>query len=147
MLSPGDADKVAARCGTRVEGSEVTLQTLVQGYGIPLGRITAFEDMGIVSPLDKERYACSDDDRLIIAAAAVQLGFTLRELRELMALYDEASPSHRALPHFMKLLASYQRLMAWREPGTGDPTPTRRPRTPFRARSFRPRIVSRKESQ
>ena len=93
-----------------------------------------------------DRYSCEDDDRLIIAAAAVQLGFTLRELRELMDLYDEASPARRALPNFMKLLASYQRLMAWRQPEGYDPPPAGRQRKPFRARHFRPEIVSSKES-
>ncbi len=126
--------------------SLLTLQKLVQGYGIPLGRVAAFEELGIIRADAADRYRCDDDDRLIIAAAAVQLGFTLRELRELMDLYDETSPARRALPHFMKLLASYQRLMAWRQPEGYDPAPAGRQHKPFRARLFRPDIVSKKEA-
>lgn len=145
MLTPGGAAPAAA-ARRSARANVITLQQLVQGYGIPLARISAFEELGIIDAAGADRYTCEDDDRLIIAAAAVQLGFTLRELRELMDLYDEASPARRALPNFMKLLASYQRLMAWRQPEGYDPPPAGRQRKPFRARLFRPEIVSAKES-
>lgn len=144
MLRPaGAAPDAAVRMLPRTP--PLTLDRLVHGYGIPLGRIASFEELGIIRAAGADRYLCEDDDRLIIAAAAVQLGFTLRELRELMDLYDEASPARRALPNFMKLLASYQRLMAWRNGEGSDTPPAGRERRPFRARHFRPEVVSRKE--
>ncbi|WP_026224553.1 hypothetical protein [Methyloversatilis thermotolerans] len=142
MLSrTGTAGEAAARA--QQTSSELTLECLVKGYGIPLGRLVALEDMGIIREVDADRFHCDDEDRLIIVAAAIQLGFTLRELRELMDLYAEASPARRALPSFMKLLASYQRLMAWREPDSGVTAqpPAGRQRRPFRARDFRPGVV------
>lgn len=121
----------------------LTLERLVKGFGIPLGRLVALEDMGIIRTADGDHFHCDDEDRLIIVAAAIQLGFTLRELRELMELYADASPARRALPAFMKLLASYQRLMAWRHPEAGGTAPSTagRQRRPFRARDFRPEMV------
>jgi len=145
VLRPaGAAPDAAARRSARA--NVLTLHKLVQGYGIPLARISAFEELGIIDAAGADRYTCGDDEAVVVVAAAVQLGFTLRELRELMDLYDEASPARRALPNFMKLLASYQRLMAWRQPEGYDPPPAGRQRKPFRARLFRPEIVSLKES-
>lgn len=144
LRAAGAAPDAAVRRPGRT--SSLTLDRLVHGYGIPLGRIAAFEELGIVRATGADRYDCDDDDRLIIAAASVQLGFTLRELRELMDLYDEASPARRALPNFMKLLASYQRLMAWRNDASHEVPPAGRERRPFRARHFRPEVVSNKES-
>jgi DNA-binding transcriptional MerR regulator len=136
-----------AAAPTQRTSSELTLERLVKGYGIPLGRLVALEDMGIIRAVDADHFHCDDEDCLIIVAAAIQLGFTLRELRELMELYADASPARRALPTFMKLLASYQRLMAWRHPEAGGSAPptAERQRRPFRARDFRPDIVCKDE--
>ncbi|MBU0604249.1 MAG: hypothetical protein KKD25_17815 [Gammaproteobacteria bacterium] len=143
MLKPSAlAESPATQTGRR--SRTVTLNRLLQGYGIPASRICIFEDMGIIVAAGAQRYRCADDDLLIIAAAAVQLGFTVRELRELMGLYREASPSQRALPDFMKLLAGYQRLMAWRQPTGADGEAGRGSRRPFRARQYRLSLVAEK---
>ena len=114
------SERAIARPGS---GSHtITLDRLVEVYGVPLKYLAAFEETGVIVVAGADRYHCDDDDRLVIAAAAVQLGFDQRELRELMKLYDGASPQRRALPHFMKLLANYQRLMPWRHPETCDDT-------------------------
>ena len=50
-----------------------------------------------------------------------------------MALYNDSAPENRNLPYFMRLLARYQRLRAWRsreiarpsEP-INEPSPRRR---------------------
>lgn len=123
----------------------LTLGRLIEGYGIPHKHLGTFEELGIIVAAGADLYRCDDDDRLIIAAAAVQLGFDARELRELMKLYDETSPPRRALPHFMKLLAGYQRFMAWRRQ-EGDAAATGRARRPFRAKNFRLDVVSGKDA-
>lgn len=92
----------------------LTLEQLTEGYGLPKDRIEAFTVLGVIAADGTGDFACEDDDRLIIAAAAVQLGFDERELSELMELYEDTAPQNRSLPHFMKLLANYQRFMAWR---------------------------------
>jgi hypothetical protein len=110
------SERATARPGS---GSRtITLDRLVEVYGVPRKYIAAFEETGVIVAAGADCYHCDDDDRLVIAAAAVQLGFDHRELRELMKLYDGASPQRRVLPHFMKLLANYQRLMPWRHPET-----------------------------
>ncbi|MDX2288445.1 MAG: hypothetical protein NW217_06450 [Hyphomicrobiaceae bacterium] len=118
-------------------GRTLSREQLVEGYGLPLSRFGVFEALGIIVSDGDDGFRCDDDDRLIIAAAAVQLGFDERELGELMELYDNTSPQDRALPRFMKLLASYQRLMAWRHPEGCDPeTLASLARRPFRAEQF-----------
>ena len=95
-------------------GRTLTLKQLTEGYGLPKDRVDAFTVLGVIAADGTGDFVCDDDDRLIIAAAAVQLGFDERELSELMELYDDTAPQNRSLPHFMKLLANYQRFMAWR---------------------------------
>lgn len=92
----------------------LTLEQLTEGYGLPKDRVEAFTVLGVIAVDEAGDFVCNDDDRLIIAAAAVQLGFDERELSELMELYEDTAPHNRSLPHFMKLLANYQRFMAWR---------------------------------
>lgn len=92
----------------------LTLEQLTEGYGLPKDRIEALTVLGVIAADGTGDFSCDDDDRLIIAAAAVQLGFDERELSELMELYEYTAPQNRSLPHFMKLLANYQRFMAWR---------------------------------
>ena len=92
----------------------LTLEQLTEGYGLPKGRVEAFTILGVIAADGAGDFVCDDDNRLIIAAAAVQLGFDERELSELMELYEDTAPQNRSLPHFMKLLANYQRFMAWR---------------------------------
>jgi hypothetical protein len=89
-------------------------EQLIEGYGLPVSRFGTFEALGVIEAEGDGGFRCDDDDRLVIASAAVQLGFDERELAELMELYGNTAPHDRTLPHFMKLLASYQRLMAWR---------------------------------
>jgi hypothetical protein len=118
-------------------GRTLSREQLVEGYGLPLSRFGIFAALGIIAPEADDGFRCDDDDRLVIAAAAVQLGFDERELGELMELYDNTTPHDRALPRFMKLLASYQRLLAWRHPEGCDPeTLASLARRPFRAERF-----------
>lgn len=119
-------------------GRALTREQLVEGYGLQQSRFVIFESLGIIVADGEDRFHCDDDDRLIIAAAAVQLGFDERELGELMQLYGSTSAEDRVLPHFMKLLASYQRLMAWRHPeGCDADALAALSRRPFRAEHAR----------
>lgn len=99
----------------------LTLEQLTEGYGLPKDRVEAFTMRGLIAAGVTGDFVCDDDDRLIIAAAAVQLGFDERELSELMDLYEGTASHNRSLPHFMRLLANYQRFMAWRH--REDPEP------------------------
>lgn len=128
------------RAAARSANTSRTLsrEQLVEGYGLPLSRFGVFEALGIIVPEGDDGFRCDDDDRLIIAAAAVQLGFDERELGELMELYGNTASSDRTLPHFMKLLASYQRLMAWRHlEGCDVQALAGLSRRPFHAKQYR----------
>ena len=80
-------------------------------------------------------------------AAAENVASRVRSLLH-FSVPDEGplSDADTYMPDFMKLLASYQRLMAWRQPEGYDPAPAGRQHKPFRARLFRPDIVSKKEA-
>lgn len=128
-------EAAAARAAMRSADAERTFsrQQLTEGFGLPPSRFDVFVALGIIVPGGDGGFLCDDDDRLIIAAAAVQLGFDERELSELMELYGNTAPQDRELPRFMKLLASYQRLMAWRHPEGCDSETLASPmRRPFR---------------
>ena len=132
------AASIRAAARSANTGRTLSREQLVEGYGLPRSRFDVFETLGVIAPEGADGFRCDDDDRLIIAAAAVQLGFDERELGELMALYGNTASSDRSLPHFMKLLANYQRLMAWRHlEGCDVPALAGLSRQPFHAEQHR----------
>ena len=69
-------------------------------YGVTLRTLRFYEDKGLITPLrdgNTRLYSPRDLSRLRLVLLGRQVGFTLREVKQMMDLYDPASGNARQL--------------------------------------------------
>jgi len=93
LASPGDIASGDHRDYARI--GDVAKQ-----YGVTLRTLRFYEDKGLITPLrdgNTRLYSRRDLSRLRLVLLGRQVGFTLREVKQMMDLYDPANGNARQL--------------------------------------------------
>ncbi len=92
-----------------------TITQLGREFGVTARALRYYEEQGLLSPARPQQmrvYSQRDRVRLSLVLKGRQAGLTLREIRELLDLYDREGPEAqqaRALPRLRQQLAALER--------------------------------------
>lgn len=102
-LAPTLAPKVdlAAPAGAPADVVHFTIGDLARQFGTTLRALRFYEDKGLLSPRREgmtRLYSAADRDRLAVILKGKHLGFTLAEIRALVAAHDAGAPAVDDVP-------------------------------------------------
>jgi DNA-binding transcriptional MerR regulator len=100
MMSAGNSLASSVDLHTGESNSYLRIGDVAKQFGVTLRTLRFYEDKGLITPLrdgNSRLYSRRDLVRLRLILLGRQVGFTLREVKQMMDLYDPANGNARQL--------------------------------------------------
>ena len=101
LRSAADAAAKASEIGVEADGL-VRIGEMAKRHGVSLRTLRFYEDKGLLAPKREgstRLYTNRDDARLKLILLGRRIGFPLREVKQIIDLYDPAGPNTKQLKH------------------------------------------------
>jgi DNA-binding transcriptional MerR regulator len=102
LMTVADAAAKANEMGTEAEGGHIRIGEMAKRHGVTLRTLRFYEDKGLLAPKREgstRLYMRRDNARLKLILLGRKIGFPLRDVKQIIDLYDPSGPNIKQLKH------------------------------------------------